>query len=456
MSKRVPSVIIKKKSILPINKEAIKAICIDDFALKKRQNYGTLMIDLKNGRVIDLIESRERKDVAIWLSLFPNIQFVSRDGSPAYAAAIRQAHPDAHHISDRFHLIKRLIDALTLCMQNTVAGRIIIPLTKGQHAMNELLVHTPSRRTKILLVKSLASEGRTLQDIRSQTKFSLQTIRKYMNMREEDIPEDAADQRGREHQEAIRKVMEKAEEVRSMHKKGYSTRKIVDKTGYTHKTINNYLAPDFNPINGQYGVRRPGKLSPFRNEVLTLRTKGTTYKEIHAFIRQKGYTGSEAAIRQFIAKEKRLGRDFKKEATTDATEVIERKWLIKLLYKPLDKVKDISFEQVENSIQQYPLIGTLLDLIWDFKKILKSGKKEILHTWIAETESLELAELKSFLNGMKKDIKAVENACTLPYSNGLAEGSVNKLKTIKRIMYGRNSFALLRNKLLLLEARKFN
>ncbi|WP_169793178.1 transposase [Planococcus kocurii] len=142
--------------------------------------------------------------------------------------------------------------------------------------------------------------------------------------------------------------------------------------------------------------------------------------------------------------------------STDATEVIERKWLIKLLYKPLDKVKDISFEQVENSIQQYPLIGTLLDLIWDFKKILKSGKKEILHTWIAETESLELAELKSFLNGMKKDIKAVENACTLPYSNGLAEGSVNKLKTIKRIMYGRNSFALLRNKLLLLEARKFN
>ncbi|ANU10123.1 hypothetical protein BBH88_07315 [Planococcus antarcticus DSM 14505] len=175
-----------------------------------------------------------------------------------------------------------------------------------------------------------------------------------------------------------------------------------DETGYTHKTITNYLAPNFNPINGQYGVRRPGKLSPFRNEVLTLRTKGTTYKEIHAFICQKGYTGSEAAIRQFIAKEKRMGRDFKKEASTDATEVIERKWLIKLLYKPLDKVKDISFEQVENIIQKYPLKGTLLDLIWDFKKILKSGKKEIIHTWIAETESLELAELKSFLNGIKK------------------------------------------------------
>lgn len=62
----------------------------------------------------------------------------------------------------------------------------------------------------------------------------------------------------------------------------------------------------------------------------------------------------------------------------------------------------------------------------------------------------------SFLKGIKKDITSVENACTLPYNNGLAEGSINKLKTNKRVMYGRNSFELLRNKLLFLEARKFN
>ena len=75
---------------------------------------------------------------------------------------------------------------------------------------------------------------------------------------------------------------------------------------------------------------------------------------------------------------------------------------------------------------------------------------------VAEAATLELNELTSFLNGIKQDIEAVENACRLPYNNGLAEGSINKLKTIKRIMYGRNSFELLRNKLLLLESRKFN
>ncbi|WP_203247278.1 hypothetical protein [Sporosarcina beigongshangi] len=125
-------------------------------------------------------------------------------------------------------------------------------------------------------------------------------------MREGEIPEDSEDQRGREHNEEIQRIMDKVKEVKALHEKGYSIRKITNETGYTKRTIKNYLSPNFNPIHGQYGVRRPGKLSPFRNEVIALRSKGTTYKEIHTSICKKGYTGLEAAIRQFIAKEKRL------------------------------------------------------------------------------------------------------------------------------------------------------
>lgn len=73
--------------------------------------------------------------------------------------------------------------------------------------------------------------------------------------------------------------------------------------------------------------------------------------------------------------------------------------------------------------------------------------KELLHTWILKTTALELNQLTSFLNGIKKDIATIENAFTLPFSNGLAKGSVNKLKTIRRVMYGRSSFELLQNKL---------
>lgn len=439
-----------------INKDEIEAICIDDYAKKKRKSYGTIMVNITDSRVIDLLDSREKEDVVLWLSQYPNLKFISRDGSLTYAAAIREAHPKAIQISDRFHLVKNLTEAITRSMYKILASRIVIPLTKEQQVMNELLTSKPSFRNKILLVRSLASQGRTIHDIHSQTKYSLRTIKKYIKMREEEIPKDLDDKRSREHKEAIQKMMDKVKEVKALQEKGYNIRKIGDETGYTNKTIKNYLSPDFNPIHGQYGVLRSGKLSLFRNEVIAMRSKGIAYKEIYTFICKKGYKGSESAIRQFIANEKRVEIDLKDEIIVGSTEIVERKWLINLLYKPLSKVKVISEEQVKNIVEKYPLVDTLLRLVWRFKEILQSGDKELLHTWIAEAATLELNELTSFLNGIKQDIEAVENACTLPYNNGLAEGSINKLKTIKRIMYGRNSFELLRHKLLLLESRKFN
>jgi len=63
----------------------------------------------------------------------------------------------------------------------------------------------------------------------------------------------------------------------------------------------------------------------------------------------------------------------------------------------------------------------------------------------------------SFINGIERDMEAVRNAIKYEYSNGLAEGCINKLKVIKRIMYGRCSFETLKNKILRLEKmRLFN
>lgn len=68
--------------------------------------------------------------------------------------------------------------------------------------------------------------------------------------------------------------------------------------------------------------------------------------------------------------------------------------------------------------------------------------------------NLGISEIKSFINGLKQDIDAVKNAISLDYNNGLAEGSVNKIKVIKRIMYGRCNFETLRNKVINLENLK--
>ena len=86
-------------------------------------------------------------------------------------------------------------------------------------------------------------------------------------------------------------------------------------------------------------------------------------------------------------------------------------------------------------------------------------EKGALNFWKACTIALEyskienfnIPELQTYVNGIRIDINAVKNGIKLKYNNGLAEGSVNKIKVIKRIMYGRNSFDLLKAKVLLHE-----
>ena len=89
-----------------------------------------------------------------------------------------------------------------------------------------------------------------------------------------------------------------------------------------------------------------------------------------------------------------------------------------------------------------------------FKQTVSGKKESELDKWLEETESQEMDELSSFTNGIRRDIAAVKNAILLDYNNGLAEGSVNERKVVKRIMYGRNSFELLKGKLLRLELKR--
>ncbi|SFU63126.1 Transposase, partial [Clostridium sp. DSM 8431] len=89
-----------------------------------------------------------------------------------------------------------------------------------------------------------------------------------------------------------------------------------------------------------------------------------------------------------------------------------------------------------------------------FRHILKEKDINKLDLWIEESLKLNISEIKSFVNGINQDIDAVKNAIILKYNNGLAEGSVNKIKVIKRIMYGRCSFETLRMKVIKLESLK--
>jgi len=131
-------------------------------------------------------------------------------------------------------------------------------------------------------------------------------------------------------------------------------------------------------------------------------------------------------------------------------ELIDKKWLIRLLYRPIEKLKGITPTQLDTVLGMYPLYKNILSIVEGFKGTLKSKNPKAIVEWIDSAATLKIDELDTFIEGLRLDVDAVKNAIELDYNNGLAEGFVNKIKVIKRIMYGRCKFVLLKNKALLI------
>ena len=111
--------------------------------------------------------------------------------------------------------------------------------------------------------------------------------------------------------------------------------------------------------------------------------------------------------------------------------------------KPLEIKNNLIFY-----LNQNEELKKIIELEKEFKIVLFSKKKEQLDLWLEKAKKLNVTELNSFINLIESDIDAVKNAIIYDYSNGLTEGFNNKTKVIKRQMYGRCKFDLLRLKIL--------
>jgi len=368
------------------------------------------MIDIPSRRIIDIIDTREQERVKEWLETFPSLRYVSRDGSLAYKSAITRANENIIQISDRFHLLKGMTDAAKKHITGHFKANIGLPVSNSHYTDTETALYWKK------------DTGHT------------------------DSPTCR-------HISATERKMKLAEEARKLQKEGYSIGNIARLVGICKSTVTKYLKPDFNPEYSSYNTVCISKIKPYADDIKSLLSKGSTFKQIESVIREKGYDGASSTIRMFATRERKL----LKEAGTDANckiEKIERKWLISLLYKPIDKVKELSQEQFDKIINENPVIGDIFNITKSFKETLFSKKKSNLDRWMKDAQVLAIDEINSFIGGITRDIDAVKNAIKYDYNNGLAEGSINKLKVIKRIMYGRCSFNLLKKKLLCLEKKR--
>jgi len=95
-----------------------------------------------------------------------------------------------------------------------------------------------------------------------------------------------------------------------------------------------------------------------------------------------------------------------------------------------------------------PEVQTIYALLQAFLSMVRKRRHQELRSWMEKAVSSGIPELGSFVTGIERDYEAVHAALCLPWSQGITEGKVNKLKTLKRVMYGRAGFALLRQRLL--------
>lgn len=368
------------------------------------------MVDIDTHRIIDLLPSRQTEDVAKWLSSFSNLEIISRDGSVSYNSAIKQANENIIQVSDRFHLLKGLTDAAKKAITSVVTANIGLPVSASHY------------------------EGKETADYWGK------------EIKKDDFPT-------REHNQSYEKKKQTIKRVLELTNQGMKRTEIASELGISFSTVKRYQSPDFNPVHGTYNTTLNSKIKPYAEKIKKMLEDKCTFREIEYAIRKDGYNGAASTIRMYTTRERKLLKEAKGESQ-EAVEKIERKWLVSLLYKPIDEVKKISQEQLDRVIEKYPVIGAVHDIVKSFKNTLFSKQSSELEKWLDDAEKLKIEQISSFTNGIRRDISAVRKAIELDYNNGLAEGSVNKLKVVKRIMYGRNSFTLLKGKLLRLELKR--
>ena len=191
---------------------------------------------------------------------------------------------------------------------------------------------------------------------------------------------------------------------------------------------------------------KESKLDPFRPYLHQRWNEGLTdATALHAELHERGFTGSVRTIRRYVAPFRQATAPDPAPAAPKTRQVT--RWL---LTRP-DHLQPEEQARLAAIRTSCPHIDTLAGHVASFAEMMthRTGDRD-LEAWLTAVEADDgQPDLRSFAVGIRNDQQAVTNGLTLPYSSGKVEGTVNKIKMLKRQMYGRAGFGLLRTRVLL-------
>src|SRR2546421_783977 len=238
--------------------------------------------------------------------------------------------------------------------------------------------------------------------------------------------------------------------VQELHAAGMSLRKIGEELGLARNTVRKYFRQPPDPPLPTPRPLRASELERYEDYLLGRWSLGErNAAQLYREISERGYPGSASMVRAYVG--------YLRTTTADGSAPRSRKerakavspralrWLLARKRDDLDQKEQARLEQLLNLS---PEVQTVYALLQAFLKLVRERKHQELRPWMEQAIRSGIPELKSFVVGIERDYDAVHAALRLPWSQGVTEGKVNKLKTLKRVMYGRAGFALLRRRLL--------
>lgn len=404
-------------------------------------------MDLERRRPVDLLPDRTAETLAAWLRRHPGVEIASRDRGGAYADGIRQGAPQAVQVADRFHLLKNLGDALEafLVRKHAVlrqAAQVLRERQTGQDAPDAPLPVPSAAPLSLLPTPDRPASQEVESAARTRTR------------------------RAQREKEARRtRRLTRYEAVLAHARDGMSQRQIARVVGLARGTVRRYLRAEAFPEQGP----RP-RSSKLRPDEAYLREQWDAGVQDAAVLWRaltvQGYTGGASWVRAFLSRWRirppgpspvttgRRPHDAPTGAAPPRGGAYSPRQVRWLLVQP-DLIRDTNEQQfVETILELCPQMALIRSLTQEFAALVRTRqqRRELASThldaWLVAAEHSGIAELRGFAGGVRRDFAAVTAALTLNWSQGQTEGHVNRLKTLKRQMYGRASFPLLRQRLL--------
>lgn len=404
-----PDTLLRRiRQLPPLPSATPRVVGIDDWAKRKGRSYGTILVDLERRVPIELLPDREEATVHHWLETHPEVQIISRDRAPQYAEAARLGAPQAVQIVDRWHLLKNLGETVQRLLtrhrpqieeaawrmrdaHSTSAALPVLPSLSSTEA-SEIARHRANRYARYQAVKQLQAQGVSLHGIARTLVMSPNTVRRYV--RASTFPE------------------------RARYRKG--------------SRLDAYLP--YLHARWVQGVHNPTVL----------------WQEIHA----QGYPGTARMIERYIVRlyqrlkgltPQQRARFLQTALTFTAPTV---RHLTSWLQRPSSQLTAEQARFLAHLRVLSPELREARRFAVTFRRLLKKRLHAQFSTWLAGAERNSVPELRSFAVGLRQEYAAVVAAFQYRWSNGPVEGHVNRLKMIKRQMYGRANFDLLQRRVL--------